>query len=175
MSTELSTPIKIVALVGLLIAAGAAATFLLFRGRSTSPPQTVPVVPTHVRAPAHAHPATARHVTPAAARFVSGLPTPLVAPLTHSKVVVAVVWAKGDPVAADLLAQARLGARLARAKLVILDVAGDKVASQTATWMKTNVVEPAVLVVQRPGTIAVELDGYADKMAVAQAVVNSRS
>ena len=40
--------------------------------------------------------------------------------------------------------------------------------------MNSNVVSPAVLVVKRPGTIAVELDGYADEMAVAQAVVNSR-
>ena len=86
----------------------------------------------------------------------------------------AVVYAKGDPVAAYLLAQARAGAKLARAKLVVLNVASDKVASQTATWMNSKVVSPAVLVVKRPGTIAVELDGYADEMAVAQAVVNSR-
>jgi hypothetical protein len=169
MSTELSTPIKIVALVGLLFAAGAAATMLLLRGHSTSQPETAATTPTHVRTPAHSHPATAH-----APRFATGLPTALVAPLTRSKVVVAVVYAKGDPVASYLLAQARAGASLARAKLVILNVANDKVASQTATWMNSNVVDPAVLVVRRPGTIAVELDGYADKLAVAQAVVNSR-
>lgn len=175
MSTELSTPIKIVALAGMLIVAGAAASLLLLRGHSTSQPQTVPVAPARVRVPAHAHPATARHVTPPAARFLAGLPTPLVGPLTHSKVVVAVVWAKGDPVAAEMLAQARLGARLARSKLVVLNVAGDKVAGQTAAWMNSKIVEPAVLVVTRPGTIAVEFDGYTDQLAVAQAVVNSRS
>ena len=174
MSTELSTPIKIAALVGLFLAAGAAGAMLLLRGHSTSQPQTVPVTRAHARTPAHSHPATARHAAPAAIRFATGLPTALVGPLTRSKVVVAVVWDKGDPVAADVLAQARAGARLARAKLVILDVASDKVASQTAMWMNSNVTEPAVLVVKRPGTISVELDGYADKMAVAQAVVNSR-
>jgi hypothetical protein len=41
--------------------------------------------------------------------------------------------------------------------------------------MGGRVVEPAVLVVTRPGTIAAELDGDADQLAVAQAVVNSRS
>ena len=174
MSTELSTPIKIIALVGLFVAAGAAAAMLLLRGHSTTQPKTVPVTRTHVRAPAHTHPATARHTAPVATRLATGLPTPLVAPLTRSKVVVAVVYAKGDPVAAYLLAQARAGARLARAKLVVLNVADDKVASQTATWMNSKVVSPAVLVVKRPGTIAVELDGYADELAVAQAVVNSR-
>jgi hypothetical protein len=173
MSTELSTPVKIVALVALLFAAGAAATMLLLRGHSTPKPEVVPTTPAHVRTPAHSHPVTAHHVAPAP-RFATGLPTALVAPLTRSKVVVAVVYAKGDPVAAYLLAQARAGARLARAKLVVLNVADDKVASQTATWMNSNVVDPAVLVVKRPGTIAVELDGYADQLAVAQAVVNSR-
>jgi hypothetical protein len=174
MSTELSTPIKIVALVALLFAAGAAATMLLLRGHSTSKPQTVATTPTQARTQVHSHPASAHRATPAAPRFATGLPTALVAPLTRSKVVVAVVYAKGDPVASYLLAQARAGASLARAKLVILNVADDKVASQTATWMNSNVVDPAVLVVKRPGTIAVELDGYADKLAVAQAVVNSR-
>jgi hypothetical protein len=174
MSTELSTPIKIVALAGLLIAAGAAATMLLLRGHSTSKPVAVHVTPTHVRAQAHSHPATARHVTPAANSFVPGLPAPLVAALAHGKLVVAVVWAKGDPVAAEVLAQARQGARAAHAPLVVLNVAHDAVAGQTATWMKSDIVEPAVLVVERPGTIAVELAGYADKTAVAQAVVDSR-
>jgi hypothetical protein len=174
MSLELSTPVKIIALVALFVVAGAAAMLLLLRGHSTSQPQTVATTPTHVRAPVHTHPGTTHHVTPPAARFVPGLPTPLVGPLSHSKVVVAVVWAKGDPVAADVLAQAKAGARLARAHLVILNVAGDTVARQTATWMNSNIVEPAVLVVQRPGNIAVELDGYTDKMAVAQAVVNTR-
>src|SRR5262249_37710985 len=147
---------------------------LLLRSHSASQPQTVPTAPTRVRAPVHTHPATTHHVTPPATRFVSGLPTPLIGPLTHSKVVVAVVWAEGDPVAAAVLAQARAGALLARAKLVVLNVKGDKVATQTATWMNSNIVEPAVLIVERPGTVAVELDGYTDKMAVAQAVVNTR-
>jgi hypothetical protein len=174
MSTELSTPIKIVALVGLLFAAGAAATMLLLRGHSTSQSSTVPTTPAHVRAPAHTHAATVHHSALAAPRLATGLPTPLVAPLTRSRVVVAVVYTRGNPVASYVLAQARAGARLARAKLVILNVASDKVAKQTATWMNSNVVDPAVLVVKRPGTIAVELDGYADQLAVAQAVVNSR-
>lgn len=174
MSTELSTPIKIAALVGLLVAAGAAAMLLLTRGHSTSQPQAVTTTPTHVRAPARSHPAATHHVANPALRLTAGLPTPLVAPLSRSRVVVAVVWMKGDPVSADVLKQARLGAKLARAPLVVLNVSSDKLAGQTATWMNSNVVEPAVLVVSRPGTIAVELDGYADEMAIAQAVVNSR-
>lgn len=177
MSIELSTPVKIAALAGLLLVAGAAATLLLLRGQSTTTPVVVPA--THVRP----HPATRSHsatrthaapVAPTGPQLVAGLPAPLIPALSRSKVVVAVVWAKGDPVARDLLAQARLGAKLARAPIVVLDVAGDRVASQVATWTNGNIVEPTVLVVTRPGTVAAELDGYADEMAVTQAVVNSR-
>jgi hypothetical protein len=174
MSIELSTPVKIVALVGFVLVAGAAASLLLLQRHSTTTPTPVVVS----RTPSHAHPATRTHATPAkpsAPQLVAGLPAPLVSALSRSKVVVAVVWSSGDPVASDLLTQARQGAKLARSPLVVLDVGHDKVAGQTATWMSGKIVEPAVLVVTRPGAIAVELDGYADKLAVAQAVVNSRS
>jgi hypothetical protein len=172
MSIELSTPVKIVALAGLALVAGAAGGFLLLQRHSTSTPVVAPSTQTHARTAVRTHATPAR---PTAPRLVSGLPVPLASALSHSKVVVAVVWAKGDPVAGDMLAQARRGARLARAPLVVLNVAGDKVAGQTAAWMKGKIVEPAVLVVTRPGTVAVELDGYTDQLAVAQAVVNSRS
>jgi hypothetical protein len=173
MSFQLSTPVKIVALVGVVLVLGAAGSFLLLQRNSTT--STAPVVAP--RTQPHAHPAVRTHPTPAptAPKLVAGLPAPLVSALSRSKVVVAVVWVAGDPVSSYLLAQARQGAQLARAKLVLLNVGADKVAGQTATWMKGVIVDPAVLVVTRPGTVAVELDGYADKMAVAQAVVNSRS
>jgi len=174
MSFELSLPTKIVALAGLLVAVAAAGILLLYTGHSTSKTATTPVVPTHVRAPVHTRPVAPKHVARATARFTAGLPTPLLTALRHSKLVVAVVWAKGDPVAADTLAQARAGARSVHAPVVVLDVAGDRVAGQTAAWMKNDIVQPAVLIVRRPGTIAVELPGYADKTAVAQAVLNSR-
>jgi hypothetical protein len=174
MSFELSTPVKIVALVGLLVAAAAGGLFVLYEGRSTSTPAAVPTTPVHVRGPVRTHPAPARHAAPSVPELVSGVPAPLVEVLRHNKLAVAVVWAKGDPVAADLLVQARAGAKAAHAPLVILNVGGDGVARQTAGWMNSNIVEPAVLVVRRPGTIAVELDGYADQTAVAQAVVDAR-
>lgn len=174
MTTEISLPIKILGLLALVLAGAGAAFLLLARHDSPSKPIAQPTAQsTTAHAPSH-HPAATRHVPAPASRFVAGLPAPLVAALTHSKLVVAVVWAKGDPVAAEVLAQARQGARLARAPLVVLNVAHDSVAAQTASWMKSDVVEPAVLVVERPGTIDVELVGYADKTAVAQAVVDSR-
>jgi hypothetical protein len=174
MSFELSQPVKIVAIVALLVAAGAMGLFLLNEERSSSKSPPVQTAPAQVRAPARTHPATARHAAPAAPKLVSGIPAPLAGVLRHSKLVVAVVFAKGDPVAADVLAQARAGARAAHAPLVVLNVAKDGVARQTAGWMNSNIVEPAVLVVERPGTISVELDGYTDQTAVAQAVIDAR-
>src|SRR5258707_4170190 len=108
MSFELSLPTKIVALAGLLVAVAAAGILLLYKGHSPSKTTTVPVTPTHVRTPVQSHPAP-KHVAPATARFTAGLPTPVATALRHSKLVVAVVWTKGDPVAADVLAQARAG------------------------------------------------------------------
>jgi len=172
MSIELSTPVKIVALAGLALVAGAAGALVLMQHHSNTTPVVAPRTQTHVRPAARTHSTPAR---PTAPQLVAGLPAPLIPALSHSKVVVAVVWAQGDPVAAGVLAEARRGARLARAPFVVLNVAGDKVAAQTAAWMGGRVVEPAVLVVTRPGTIAAELDGDADQLAVAQAVVNSRS
>jgi hypothetical protein len=172
MSFELSSQVKIVALAGVLVALAGAAFLLLQGGHSTPKTATVPVTPTHHRA--QAHPAPARHAATPAVQLTAGLPAPLVRALEHSKLVVAVVWAKGDPVAADTLAQAKAGARSVHAPLVVLNVANDAVAARTATWMNSDIVQPAVLVVRRPGTVAVELAGYADKTSVAQAVVDSR-
>jgi hypothetical protein len=171
MSFELSTPVKIAALVGLLLASAAAGLFLLYNGHSPAKTVTPPVTPTHVRTPVHTHSAKP---APPAVKLTAGLPAPLVTALTRSKLVVAVVWAKGDPVADLALKQARAGAKMAHAPLVVLNVANDAVAAKTATWMNSDIVDPAVLVVTRPGTVAVELAGYSDKIAVAQAVVDSR-
>jgi hypothetical protein len=87
--------------------------------------------------------------------------------------VVAVVYAPGDAVDAEVLAAARQGAASQHAPVVALNIRSDSVAASTATWMK-NLVEPAVLVVRRPGTTVVELDGYTDQASVAQAVADAR-
>jgi hypothetical protein len=174
MTADLSNQLKLLILGGLLLVLAAAGTtfFLFERNHSQSAPLTTSVSTvhtqpaTHHRASAVTHPSVAAQLTP-------GLPAPLRAALVHSKTVVAVVYTPGDPVDAFVLVQALLGAKVEHVKVVVLDVTNDAVAGTTATWMK-SVVDPSVLVVNRPGTIAAELDGFADAAAVAQAVVDAR-
>lgn len=173
MTFALSLRIKTLALTGLLLAAGAAGTLMLAHNRSTSQPVVVPVRPAVQPQTATHHPTVVAKPAVHAVQLTSNLPSPLRTALVHSPLVVAVVYAPGDAVDAEVVAQARLGAASVHAPVVLLNVRNDRIAGATAAWMK-NVFEPAVLIVERPGTIAVELDGYADEMTVAQAVVNAR-
>jgi hypothetical protein len=172
MTFELSLQTKMIALVGLLVAAGAAGTLLLSHKKATSQPLAIPPTHAHVVTPATGHRFAVRPVS-AASRLEASLPVPLQKGLARSRTVVAVVYAPGDALDAVVLAQARQGANSQHAGFVALNVHDDAVAGATATWMK-SVFEPAVLVVKRPGKIAAELDGYVDSTMVAQAVVDSR-
>jgi hypothetical protein len=175
MTFELSTMTKLLALVGVLLTAGMVGTFLLLENhRSASPPVVVTHTPTpsHTRVPTHPRIHISKPATPTVT-LSAGLPAPVRSALTHSRLVVAVVYAPGDAVDSEVYAQARQGARAAGAPLVGLNIRTDSVAAATATWMQ-NVIEPAVLVVVRPGRIAVELNGYTDQASVAQAIVDAR-
>lgn len=172
MTFELSTTTKLLALVGLLLAAGGAGTLLLAHNRSTSPPTVaLATTPSGTRTTHHSAPVT-RHAAPTV-HLTVGLPAPLRSALAHSRLVVAVVYAPGDAVDAEVYAQAKQGARAEHAPVVGLNIRSDNIAAATATWM-SSIVEPAVLVVERPGKIVVELDGYTDEASVAQAVVDAR-
>jgi hypothetical protein len=173
MTFELSLQIKILALVGLLLAAGLVGTLVLPHNRSGSQPIVAPVTtPAHTREPAHHRAPVMKHAAPTV-HLAAGLPAPLRSALAHSRLVVAVLYAPGDAVDGEVLAAARQGAGTQHAPIVGLNIHSDSVAAATAIWMK-NLVEPAVLVVERPGTIVVELDGYTDEASVAQAVVDAR-
>ena len=173
MTFELSLQIKILALVGLLLAVGLAGTLLLPHNRSSSHPVVTPATsPAHTRVPAHQRVPVARHAAPSVP-LTAGLPAPLRSALIHSRLVVAVLYAPGDAVDAEVMAAARNGAATQHAPVVGLNIRNDSVAAATASWM-ANVVEPAVLVVERPGKIVVELDGYTDEASVAQAILDAR-
>lgn len=176
MTFSLSLPVKIALLAGTVLILGAAGVLLVVRGHPATHGATVVVhttKPHHVVRPQpHVRPAV-HQAAPAAPPLDPTLPIPLRNALRHSASVVAVLVAPGDPADVEVLAEARKGAASAHAHLVILNVNKDLTAGATATWMH-NVVEPAILVVKRPGTIAVELDGYADRSMVEQAIVDSR-
>ena len=187
MTFELSLQIKILALVGLLLAAGAAATLMLAQSHSASePPLTHALTrPAQSQSQSRSHgqshgqsqsaKPSATHTAPQSHAVVldPGLPGPLAHALERSRTVVAVVYAPGDRADAQVLAEARAGAARTGVGFVALNIRSDAIAGATAVWMH-HVVDPAVVVVGRPGTIAAELDGYADSTMVAQAVVDVR-
>jgi hypothetical protein len=103
----------------------------------------------------------------------ANLPAPLRHSLRSSREVVAVVVSPGVPGDQDAVQQARAGASAAHVGFTVLDVTRAPIASALAIWAP-QAVDPTVLVVKRPGNVAVELDGYADQDMVAQAALNAK-
>jgi hypothetical protein len=173
MSFELSTPIKVVALAGLLVAllAGAFATMTLLRGQHAA---------TGVQSPS-ARPSTALKFSQTPKKAIvrrpivinANLPAPLRHSLRSSREVIAVVSSPGVPGDADAVQQARAGAAAAHVGFTVLDVTRAPIAAALAMWAP-HAADPTVLVVKRPGNVAVELDGYADQDMVAQAALDVR-
>ena len=172
MSFELSTPIKVVALAGLLVAllAGAFATMTLLRGRHTANGVQTPSarLSTSLKFSQTPKKAVVRPVV-----IDPNLPAPLRHSLRSSREVVAVVVSPGVPGDQDAVQQARAGASAAHVGFTVLDVTRAPIASALAIWAP-QAVDPTVLVVKRPGNVAVELDGYADQDMVAQAALNAK-
>lgn len=162
----LSTPVKIVALAGLVCILGALGLLALAARRQTAV-TTVPLPP-----PALQHPAP----KPVQPHLVldSGLPSPLYRALERSRKVVAVLVSPGVPADRATLAGARAGAREAKLPLVVLNVSQNAVGEKLATWLP-GVGDPAVVVVRRPGVAVATLRGWADTPMVAQVAADATS
>ncbi len=155
---KLSLPVKIAAAAGLVLAL-AAGTFDVTHRKTAAGPVAV------------AAPATAQ--THAAPQIDPNLPAPLRAALVDNAVVVAVLDAPGIGDDDDAVAQARQGADAAHVGFALLNVR-DEATAEALAQTAPNATDPAVLVVRRPGTIAFELDGFADSQSVAQAASDAR-
>jgi hypothetical protein len=162
---KLSLPVRIAALAGLVLALGVGTLgTLVLAHRKTA------AGPVAVSAHAAKRAAPQAHTAP---KIDSSLPAPLRAALAHSAVVVAVLDAPGMPGDGGAVTQARQGAHAAHAGFALLNVRDE--ANAAALFQKApNATDPAVLVVRRPGTIAFELDGFADSQSVAQAAIDAR-
>jgi hypothetical protein len=158
-----SLPIKIAALAGLVCALALAGFLTLAAAHHRAATETVVPVAHHPAAPA----------SKPALRLDPALPAPLYRALESSREVVAVLYAPHVAADASVVAAARAGARQARVGFVALDVTRNAVAARLAAWLP-GASDPAVVVVRRPGTVAVELDGWADDTMVAQAAANAR-
>jgi hypothetical protein len=180
-STTLSPPIRIFAIVGVLVAAGLAAFFFVAgrsAGESLGTPATTPTrtteQPTPVTRPTTkpSMPATRPRAngTPAVTR--SGFPVPVDRALRRNPVVVVVVYMPGASVDSVVRREARAAAIGSRAGYVAMSALSERLVRPLVA--KTGVLpDPAVVVVRRPGVVVKTLS-VTDRTTVAQAIVQAR-
>ena len=103
------------------------------------------------------------------------LPQPLQWQLAHHKVVVVSFYNPTSNVDAISVAEAHAGATAAGAGFLLVSVLNNKVAGILTALLPDGglLPDPGVLVYRAPGNIAIRLDGFADRDAVAQAATNA--
>jgi hypothetical protein len=113
---------------------------------------------------------------------VDGMPAALATALASHPVVVVSLYAPRSSVDELATAEARHGAALAGAGFVAFNVADEKLVSPLSSLLTgaptaaDRVLDgPAVLVFQRPRTLFVRLNGFADRDTVAQAAANANT
>jgi hypothetical protein len=139
---------------------------------------------TSVKAPAPAKKTAVKRVARPKAHpkpaVVDGMPAALAAALASHPVVVVSLYAPRSSVDELSTDEARHGAALAGAGFVAFNVADEKIVSPLSSLLTgaptaaDRVLDgPAVLVFQRPRTLFVRLNGFADRDTVAQAAANA--
>jgi len=176
-TTTLSPPIRILALVGVLAVVGVG---LLLFGRShasNSDSATPPV--SHAKTQLKSlHSSTqgpkTKLNTPAAITLLPGLPSGVGHALRYSKVVVVSLYSNGAPGDRQALAQAHSGASSARVGFAAVNVLDERAAGLVNAFAGPTST-PAVLIVRRPGHIVNRFPGYVDSAVVAQAAQDARA
>lgn len=169
----LSTPVKIVALAALALVLGLGGLLLVVHKHASpaaTPPAPVPAQPAqhHAAAPAKPAPKPKPRVV-----LLPGLPTAIAQSLLHHPITVVAVYNSGTPGDRAALVSARAGAREAHAGFIAANVSHPAVANAIAIWASST-MNPAILVVKRPGTIVFGVAGPSDQDTVAQAIANAR-
>ena len=199
---SLSPRVRILAAALFLAVAALAAGFMLLGGSPGSSQAAVKVIkplhPVNKAAKTAAKKATVKpKVKKAAKKFtrksakpkvaagpavVDGMPAALAHALASHGVVVVSLYAPRSPVDAMATDEAKHGAALAGAGFVAFNVADEKIVSPLTSLLTgaqtaaDRVLDgPAVLVFQRPGTLFVRFNGFADRDTVAQAAANAAS
>jgi hypothetical protein len=181
------------------VAALAAGFLLLGRGQSTSQAAVKTIKPLHpvkkvakkaakpkVQKPAKTTRKHAlKHAKPkahAGPTVINGMPAALARALASHNVVVVSLYAPRSTVDAMATDEAKHGAALAGAGFVAFNVANEQIVSPLTSLLTgaqtaaDRVLDgPAVLVFQRPRTLFVRLNGFADRDTVAQAAANAGS
>jgi hypothetical protein len=180
-TTTLSPPIRILAIVGVLAVVAVGVLFFAHNrsssdGSSASAPPVSQSTSKPATSPATGSPATTPAAKPAAKPRVvllPNLPAPIARQLHFSKVVVAVIYSgnvESDRVA---LVQARAAAKTAHAGFAAVNVVNEKLARSAGAFAGTTTAPPTLLIVKRPGKIVNRFSGSADGVIVAQAAMNA--
>jgi thiol:disulfide interchange protein len=195
--TQISAPVRIVALVGVLLALAVGAwTFLAGQKAGGSSSASVAPVAEHpvaaakavasklsahndataagkpdTVAPAKQKPVTHPAVQPSVAA-PGAAPTTIAAVLRKHRVAVVLVYDPQTKIDRFSLGEAQLGAERAHAGFLRVSVMKQQ---QVLPFAKTfGVLQvPTVLFFARPGKLVQKLDGYADQDSVAQAALNA--
>ena len=125
---------------------------------------------------------SAKPKVPAGPAVIDGMPAALAHALASHAVVVVSLYAPRSSVDALATDEAKHGAALAGAGFVAFNVADEKIVSPLTSLLTgaqtaaDRVLDgPAVLVFQRPRTLFVRFNGFADRDTVAQAAANAAS
>jgi hypothetical protein len=190
---QLSPPVRIFALVAALVAvAGALAMFMLGRG-SSEPIPVAPPAPPAAKQPTQAKAAAPKAAAGQPAKVAakpqprpsaaapknpplepSGLPAAVDVALRSHEIVVVSLYVPGARVDALATAEARAGAALGGAGFVALNVLDEQTAKPLLEKLGT-LEDPSLLVVKRPGEVALRLSGFVDRDTVAQAAATASS
>jgi hypothetical protein len=178
--TQLSPPVRIVALAGVLLIALAGSALVLLR-HHTPGAATVPSTP-HATTPAATTAVSHRSRPHVRAKIVrpavdAQLPGRLRAALERHRIVVAGFY---DPQVQEntlSISEARAGAVRAGAGFVAVDLLDNSVAGPLTALLPSGQLLPApgILIYRRPGRIVFRFDGYLDRAAVAQAALSAES
>ena len=200
---SLSPRVRILAAALLLAVAALAAGFMLLGGSPSSSQAAVKTIkPLHpvnkaakkaaatktkkvlAKAPAKkvAPKPAKKTAKPAGPAVINGMPAALAHALASHAVVVVSLYAPRSSVDAMATDEAKHGAALAGAGFVAFNVADERIVSPLTSLLTgaqtaaDRVLDgPAVLVFQRPRTLFVRFNGFADRDTVAQAVANAAS
>jgi hypothetical protein len=104
----------------------------------------------------------------------SGLPAAVDVALRSHEIVVVSLYVPGARVDALATDEARAGAALGGAGFVALNVLDEKTAKPLLEKLGT-LEDPSLLVVKRPGEVALQLSGFVDRDTVAQAAATASS
>lgn len=186
MEVQLSTPVKLVAILGLALAVvGGGGLTLLGRSEADAGVVLPIVTPKRTSAPAKpkAAAAAAAAAKPAAkpkppvkskpkAVAANGLPLPVATALESNRVVVVALFTPGSAIDELALAEAQAGAKAAKAGFVAVNVLREGQGRAMARLLGVT-DSPTLLVYRAPDTLAFRLDGFADLDTVAQAAVDA--